>query len=62
VLASWIVLGQNFHGIDHGSPGLRWDVVRRAFERSASRYDGSWLVSVLRQFRGQIVFDGRVRR
>jgi fatty acid desaturase len=60
--ASWIVLGQNFHGIHHGSPGLRWHDLRRAFERSASRYDGSWLASVLRQFRGPIVLDGRVHR
>jgi hypothetical protein len=37
-------------------------ILRRTVKRSASRYDGSWLASVLRQFRGPIVLDGRVRR
>ncbi len=59
---SWIVLEQNFHGIHHGSPGLRWNDLRQAFERSARSYDGNWLASVLRQFHGPLVFDSRVRR
>ena len=55
--ASRIVLEQNFHGVHHGSPGLRWHDLREAFERSGASYDGGWTISVLRQFRGPLALE-----
>ncbi len=54
---SWIVLDQNFHGVHHASPGLRWRELRSAFERSGATYDGSWAATVLRQLKGPVALD-----
>jgi fatty acid desaturase len=55
--ASWAVLDHNFHGVHHASPGLRWQELRAAFERSGAEYEGTWTTTVLRQFQGPVALD-----
>lgn len=55
--AEWIVMGHNFHGIHHGSTGLRWQELRAAFVRAGTNYEGGWPAMVLRQFRGPVYLD-----
>ncbi|HEY1612696.1 MAG TPA: fatty acid desaturase [Rhizomicrobium sp.] len=59
--ASWLVLDQNFHGVHHGFPALRWQELRSAFERSEIPYDSRWVATVLRQLRGPLVVPRSTR-
>jgi fatty acid desaturase len=52
---SWLLTGQNLHGIHHGAPSLRWQELPAAFGKSGRCYDGSWAITVFRQFRGPLV-------
>jgi len=50
--ARGMVLNQNFHGIHHARPELRWRELADAFAATGGRYQGTWYGCVLRQFRG----------
>jgi fatty acid desaturase len=49
-----LVLNANFHGAHHQASHLPWQELPREFARSGAGYDGSWIASVLRQFRGPV--------
>lgn len=53
----WLVLGHNFHGVHHGATGLKWHELRPAFAHASTAYEGSWVLMVLRQFRGPVYLD-----
>lgn len=53
----WLVMGHNFHGVHHGATGLKWHELRRTFWRKGVGCDGSWVLMVLRQFRGPLYLD-----
>ncbi|HEX3808117.1 MAG TPA: fatty acid desaturase [Rhizomicrobium sp.] len=48
----WLVMNQNFHGIHHHQPQTSWHLLPDKFAQSGKAPDGSWLGTVLRQFRG----------
>jgi fatty acid desaturase len=52
--AAWLVLNQNYHGIHHHNPQMRWQELPGEFARSSNGYDGGWTSSLLRQFRGPV--------
>jgi fatty acid desaturase len=60
--ATWLVTAQNFHGVHHGAPGLRWQELRPVFQSAAIGYDGTWGATVLRQFRGPLNLESLVSR
>jgi fatty acid desaturase len=49
-----LVLNANFHGVHHQASQLSWQELPRAFARTGSAFDGSWIATVLRQFRGPV--------
>jgi fatty acid desaturase len=50
----WLVMNGNYHGIHHGDANLHWSDLPGSFANSKRAYAGSWLVGVLRQFRGPV--------
>jgi fatty acid desaturase len=52
--AEWLLLAQNFHGVHHGAPQLKWYELPHAFARSGLDYDGRWTAIVVRQLRGPV--------
>lgn len=53
----WLIMGHNFHGVHHGATGLKWHELRPAFVRKSTAYEGTWVLMVLRQFRGPVYLD-----
>jgi fatty acid desaturase len=52
--SKYLVLNQNFHGIHHEQPALRWRALELAFAQSGRGFNGSWLGSISRQLNGPV--------
>jgi len=49
-----LVLNSNFHGVHHQASDLPWQELPQAFAQTGAAYDGRWIATVLRQFRGPV--------
>jgi len=47
-----VLLNGNLHGLHHAEPDLPWRELPARFAETRRRYAATWLVTVLRQFRG----------
>ena len=52
--ASCLVMAHNFHGVHHAATGVKWRELCIAFGNSSAQYEGSWIMMLLRQFRGPL--------
>jgi fatty acid desaturase len=50
----WLILNQNFHGLHHQKPQLRWHELPAHFREVGADYDSAWLPTVLAQLRGPV--------
>jgi fatty acid desaturase len=49
-----LVLNAHFHGVHHQASHLSWQELPREFAQTGAGYDGRWIATVLRQFRGPV--------
>jgi len=51
-LLRWLLLNQNFHGLHHRNPALRWFELADDFRAGGESYSCEWLAALLAQLKG----------
>jgi fatty acid desaturase len=48
----WFLLNQNFHGLHHQNPALRWFELDAHFQSNGEAYSAGWFAALLAQLKG----------